>query len=103
EGPGIENYAPFPAEAVSPSRGANIATTTTVELAWSGSDVDDDIVSYEVFFGTDAATTNSIGVTAEEALPNVEVTSGIIYYWLVITTDSAGNTSTSEVFEFRVN
>ncbi|MBT8237735.1 MAG: hypothetical protein KJN65_03750 [Croceitalea sp.] len=103
EGPGIENYAPFPAEAVSPSRGANIAATATVELAWSGSDVDDDIVSYEVFFGTDAATTTSIGVTAEEALPNVEVTSGIIYYWLVITTDSAGNTSTSEVFEFRVN
>jgi hypothetical protein len=103
EGAGIENYAPFPAEAVSPSRGANIAATNAVELVWSGSDVDNDIVSYEVFFGTDASTTTSIGVTAEGALPNITVASGTTYYWLVITTDSAGNTSTSEVFEFRVS
>lgn len=105
EGEGIENYAPFPAEAVSPARGANIAATATVTLEWSASDVDDDIVEFEVFLngGIEQDPTNSLGVTTETTLSNVGVNSGTTYYWKVVTTDSQGNTSTSEVFEFRVN
>lgn len=103
EGAGIENYAPFPAEAVNPARGANIAASATVTLEWSASDVDDDIVEYEVFFGTDADPQTSLGTTAESSFPDVAITTGTTYYWRVVTTDSQGNTSTSEVFQFRVN
>ncbi|UJH66478.1 hypothetical protein [Allomuricauda sp. SCSIO 65647] len=103
EGPGIENYAPFPAEAVNPARGANLASTATVTLEWSASDVDDDIEQYEVFFGTEANPTNSLGTTTDTSIADVAVTSGNTYYWTVTTTDSQGNTSTSEVFQFRVN
>lgn len=103
EGPGIENYAPFPAEAINPARGANIAATGTITLEWSASDVDDDIVEYEVFFGTDADPQTSLGTTAESNFPDVAIAAGTTYYWRVVTTDSQGNTSTSEVFEFRVN
>lgn len=103
EGPGIENYAPFPAEAVAPARGVNLAATTTVvTLQWSGSDVDDDITSYEVFFGTDTDPTIAIGSGAETSLADIAVTSGNTYYWKVVTTDSAENTSSSEVFSFKV-
>ncbi len=104
EGPGVENYAPFPAEAISPPRGANLDTgTIVVTLEWSASDVDGDIVEYEVFFGTDETPTNSIGETSETSIEEVSVTSNTTYYWKVNVFDSQGNTSTSEVFQFRVN
>lgn len=102
QGPGIENYAPFPAVAINPQRGATISNTnTTVTLEWSTSDVDDDIISYEVLFDNIDAPTTSLGTTIE---PNIEATimTGNTYYWKVITTDSFGNTSSSELFEFRV-
>ena len=101
QGPGIDNYAPFPAEAVAPMRGATIANTTTVSLEWKGSDIDDDIVEFEVLFGTNTKPSAPIGTTAAETL-DAAVVSGIVYYWKVITTDSQGNSSSSEIFEFKV-
>jgi len=101
QGPGINNYAPFPADAVNPSRGATIANTTSVTLEWTGSDIDDDIVEFEVLFGTDVEPSEVAGTTAAETF-DVTVASGLTYYWKVNTTDSQNNTSSSEIFEFRV-
>ena len=101
QGAGIENYAPFPANAISPKRGVTIANTTNVDLQWSGEDIDNDIENYEVLFGTDSNTLNSLGIITTNTV-NVPVSSGTIYYWLVITKDNEGNTSKSEVFQFRV-
>lgn len=101
QGVGTENYAPFPADVISPARGTTIATTTTVSLKWSGEDVDNDIVDYEILFDTNNTPTTSIGVTTETTL-DATVTSNTVYYWKVITKDSQNNTSTSEVFEFKV-
>lgn len=101
QGPGIENYAPFPAEAINPARGATIASASTVNLQWTASDIDDDIVGYSIFFGTDTDPTTEIGSTEESNL-NASITSATTYYWRVLTTDSQNNTSTSEIFEFKV-
>ncbi|MEP2278982.1 hypothetical protein [Maribacter sp.] len=102
QGLGIENYAPFPAVAINPQRGSTITNAnTTITLEWSTSDVDDDIVSYEVLFDTTEAPTTSLGSTIESYL-DVTISQGITYYWKVITTDSFENTSSSELFEFRV-
>ena len=103
EGPGIENYAPFPAEAVNPTRGANLSGITLVDLVWSGSDVDDDIMEYEVFFDTSADPVTSLGTTTTNNLDAVPVSAGNTYYWKILTRDSQQNTSTSEIFEFRVD
>lgn len=101
QGIGIENYAPFPAEVISPKRGETIASTTNVSLKWSGSDVDDDISDYEVFFGTDTNPSTSLGTTTNTTL-DATVSSGTTYYWKVVTKDSQDNTSDSEIFEFKV-
>ncbi|APQ16684.1 hypothetical protein [Maribacter hydrothermalis] len=102
QGQGIENYAPFPAIAISPLRGSTISnTSTTTTLEWSTSDVDDDIISYEILFDTIETPTTSLGVTEDTTL-EVTISPGNIYYWMVITKDSFGNTSNSELFEFRV-
>ena len=102
EGPGVENYAPFPAEAISPERGANIDTTTSINLQWTTSDIDDDIEGYQIFLDTNASPNTSVGSTTDPELNNVTVSSGNTYYWKILTLDSAGNTSTSEIFQFRI-
>jgi len=101
EGPGISNYAPFPAEAVYPTRGAHLSGAGALTLEWAGSDADDDITDYEVFFGTAPAADVSAGTTASSTL-EVTVSAGQTYYWKVVTRDSAGNSSESEIFEFLV-
>lgn len=101
QGPGIENYAPFPAEAVSPGRGATISTTGPILLEWTGSDVDDDLTEFDVYFGTDSDPTTVVETTAQNS-SEVTVSSGETYYWRIISRDSQNNTSQSEIFDFRV-
>ncbi|MGS0527689.1 hypothetical protein ACU8V7_23390 [Zobellia nedashkovskayae] len=100
-GEGVVNYAPFPAEALYPSRGGTISVNTSVVLEWKGDDVDNDIVEFEVFFGTDAIPSDTIGATAQNTM-NINVASGQTYYWQVKTEDAIGNTSISEIFNFKV-
>lgn len=102
-GPGVENYAPFPAEAINPARGINLAaSTSTVTLEWMATDLDDDIVSYEVFFGTETTPTTSLVATNDNFVNDVAVSSGNTYYWRVITIDEQGNNSISSIFDFRI-
>lgn len=101
QGKGVENYAPFPAEAVSPARGATINYTSNVALRWLGSDIDNDIDSFEVFFGTETDPATSLGTTTDTMM-EATVVSGQVYYWKVVAKDSQGNTSESEIFEFRM-
>lgn len=101
QGPGIENYAPFPAQAVNPSRGATLSGINSVDLEWEASDVDGDITSYEIFMDTATNPTTQVGETDENTL-NVSVIAGTTYYWQVRAIDAFGNSSFSETFEFRV-
>jgi hypothetical protein len=101
-GPGISNYAPFPAQAIAPTRGATLNPTTSVVLEWNGSDVDNDIESYTVSFGTqNSPPVVESGITGT-SLP-VDVLSGNTYFWQVATIDTADNVTSSEVFVFRVD
>lgn len=102
-GEAISSYAPFPADLVSPDMGASFAASTNVVgLEWAGSDVDDDIVTYEVLFGTDNPPTASFETTSAMST-TANVNSGNTYYWRVITEDSQGNNSESEIFQFKID
>lgn len=98
-------YAPFPAQIEFPKPGSTVQADGNgqVMLSWTGADVEDDIATFEVYFSetnppeTLIATTD---MTTPQALVNVS--SGTIYYWKVISTDVQGNSSDSGVFEFRV-
>ena len=101
-GDGVVSYAPFPAEVVSPTLGALI-DNTVVSLDWSGSDVDGDIKSYDVYFGeTENPAKIETGIT-ESILNNVAIISGKKYYWKIDTEDEKGNISKSDTFYFTVN
>lgn len=99
-GAGVENYAPFPADVVSPPPGT-VLTGNTVTLEWTGSDVDNDIVDYEILLDSESPPQQSLGTTAQTGL-NLTIDTAGTYYWQVLTKDSAGNTSRSEVFGFGV-
>lgn len=104
EGQGVTNYAPFPAQAISPKRGENIdANDNKVNLEWISSDVDNDIVQYEILFDNSDNPTTSIGTTSDNIISAVSVNSNTVYKWKVITLDSQNNRSTSEIFEFKTN
>jgi hypothetical protein len=100
-GPGLVTYAPFPADILSPSMAQVLPTTNSVTLQWSGSDVDNDIVSFDVYFGVN----NPLNISASDITINQitqSVSAGTIYYWNVITKDSEGNTSESGIHQFSV-
>lgn len=98
-------YPPFPAEIITPTIGASIFKdiNNEVTLEWSGSDVDNDIEGFEIYFDTTSPPVTllagpSIGATEQKA----SVTANTVYYWRVVTEDKEGNTSDSGVFDFRV-
>ncbi len=101
-GDSIEFYTPFPAELVSPAMGSSLTGITSQTLSWQGSDIDNDIANYDVYFGTVNPPTDLEGNTAAMTM-DVTVSAGNTYYWRVVTIDNEGNTSQSEVFQFKIN
>lgn len=96
-----ESHPPFPAEAISPQSGASV-NAGEVNLQWEATDVDNDIVSYAVYLDSVNPPVAEVGSTSNTTI-NSTVTSGLVYYWKVVTTDQIGNTSDSQIFEFGVN
>lgn len=103
-GEAIDAFIPFPAETVSPVAGSTLPnTTTTITLDWNGSDLDNDIANFDVYFGTSNPPAEyEINISASQ-LNNIPVTSGMTYYWRILTRDITGNISNSEITTFAVN
>jgi hypothetical protein len=98
------SYAPFPADVVSPLHGQSLtASTGKVILDWSVSDVDNDIASYDVYLGTTTANMTIVKTALTESVANdISVNAGTTYYWKVLTKDSKGNVSSSDVWWFKL-
>ena len=98
-GLGVTNYAPFPAEVVSPAIGSN--TLKTVTLKWNTTDIDNDITKYEVYLGTTNPPTVLQATTTAQQIADLSLLANTIYYWKVVTTDSKNNSATSPIFDFK--
>lgn len=96
------SYIPFPAEAVEPHNKSSVSTTNgIISLKWVGNDLDNDISSYDVYFGVKEDPEifqNNVTTTQLE----VNVVTGSVYYWKIETKDREGNVSGSEIFSFSV-
>jgi hypothetical protein len=102
-GEGQVAYAPFPATLTYPAMGTVINATSNIAVTWSGSDADNDIVSYDIYFGKTASPALVATNKADNQSFSADVTSGTIYYWKVVTKDSKGNTSDSGTYQFKIN
>ncbi|MEM8999468.1 MAG: hypothetical protein AAGB24_04325 [Bacteroidota bacterium] len=99
------NYAPFPAQIIAPKSGSTIAINELgqVQLAWSGTDVEDDIVQFEVYFSNENPPQDLLVSTDGSTFGAMaNAMAGVVYYWRVVTVDGQGNTSDSGIFDFKV-
>jgi hypothetical protein len=103
-GLGTSSFPPYPAEIISPTLGQKVtAINGKLTLQWRGLDTDNDILNYDVYFGTSNAPGILQSKLSETSLANVAVNPATTYYWKVITRDAKGNTSDSGTFQFITN
>jgi hypothetical protein len=98
----IISHAPFPSELISPSLGGTVSGLT-VDLSWLGSDVDNDVVGYDIFFGSTTSPPLFKSDVTTSSLRSVSISAGNTYYWRVVSKDSQGNTANSALFDFKAN
>ena len=91
EGIAEENFAPFPANITAIDK-----TDGFVEISWKGSDLDNDITKYDLYFGSNSENLDFIvSKTNDDSTSSQPITYGLSYYIQVITTDDRGNSSSS--------
>jgi hypothetical protein len=103
-GAAIISHPPFPAEVVAPGFAQNTPSVGgMVRLSWTGSDADGDILNYDIYFGASTSPALLKSSITDTFLNNVAVVSGTVYYWKIVSNDSQGNSSTSALFQFKVD
>ncbi|UOB16196.1 hypothetical protein [Abyssalbus ytuae] len=97
---GTISYAPFPADLISPASEA-VITGASVNFSWEGSDVDNDIVGYDLLLDTTNPPSNVVMSDITEQSVSVSSLTAGVYYWRVITSDEEGNASKSVIYQFE--
>ncbi len=102
-GNGVENYAPFPAEISYPLQGVTLINVNgKVILKWVGTDVDNDIRNYDIYFGA-ISDPPLLKQNYNDDSYEVPVDSYKLYYWKIVTKDQKGNTSNSGIYQFMMH
>jgi hypothetical protein len=104
-GNATSSYAPFPATIIAPAPNAVVPSVgsdpVTVMFQWSATDVDNDIAFYTIYLDDKNATT-IVNAAVTGSTMTLSLLPYKTYYWRVITTDAAGNTSDSGVYSFSI-
>ena len=101
----IVNYAPFPPEILKPRSASTITVIDgLISLKWNCTDVDNDIIEYEIFMDSiDASTSvkkiDHLSTTTETTISANNKTT---YYWKIVTKDNHGSNSDSGISMFKV-
>ncbi len=94
----VENHLPYLPELLQPLMGATVSGNTTV-LSWEVGDIDDDILSYDLYFGLTADPPlfqEDLDTNSYEASLEPDNT----YYWKIVAYDGQGGVSIGPVWEF---
>lgn len=103
-GVGISNNAPFTAALVAPPNINSTIPSGTISLMWAGGDSNpDDVLTFDVFFGTDAANLTLVGDDISAETFDVMTDPATTYFWSINTTDDSGATSVGPVWSFTTN
>ena len=105
QGDGETNSAPFTADLISPASGEAIQLSDgTFNFVWSGADPDGDAMLYTLYVdsidGLQTPPDRQTDISSTSL--SVELISSTVYYWRVLSRDTNGNTSYSQVKSFRV-
>lgn len=102
EGTAVTNHAPFLPQLVAPVANA-IITLTTTTLKWTGSDIDNDVLSYDVYLGTTSSPSTKVVDNKTTTSYDATLQATTIYYWKVVVKDAKGGETQGQVWSFRTN
>ena len=99
EGEGVSNHLPYAPALISPELNEDVIAISTT-LKWSASDVDDNPLTYDVYFGSTnppaLITENSTDTTKDVNLDEVST-----YYWKIVVKDDKGGESVGQIWSFN--
>jgi hypothetical protein len=102
KGEQTSNYAPFPADFISPKSEATVSKGD-IKLEWSGSDANaSDNLTYDIYLGTSNPPSSTIKSNHTGSSLNHTISENGTYYWKIITKDNQGSNSDSGVSMFKV-
>ncbi|MEN9908082.1 MAG: hypothetical protein RLZZ540_1231 [Bacteroidota bacterium] len=103
EGEGVINHVPFAPVLVTPALNS-VQTNTTVNLSWTAVDADvNDVLTYDVYFGTSNSLTNKVATAITAKTFSVNTTTATNYYWKVVVNDGKGGTTVGQIWNFKTN
>ena len=102
EGTETPSYIPFPAFLVDPAENQtiDISGSQNYTFEWQGNDLDSDIDYFSLRLGTDANDLTTVASNINGSTTSVTLQPATTYFWQVITVDSEGSSSASEIGVF---
>lgn len=101
EGEGVSNHLPYAATLVEPALSATLSETTAT-LKWTASDVDDDPITYDVYFGKENPPT-LVKENVSEMEYAVDLEAETTYFWKIVVKDNQGGEAIGQVWSFKNN
>jgi len=102
EGEGESNHLPFSPSVVAPSLN-EVVQTITATLEWTASDVDNDPLTFDVYFGTNNPPATKVSENQSALTFDVDLTNGTNYYWKIAVKDDKGGTTIGQVWNFKTD
>lgn len=102
EGDGGSNHIPFAPNIVAPKM-YEIIQASTAQLEWTASDVDNDPLTFDVYFGTVNPPTTKVLENHSALTYNVTLNPSTIYYWKIDVNDGKGGKSIGQVWNFKTD
>jgi hypothetical protein len=102
EGDGASNHVPFAPYIVSPNLNQIIQTTDT-KLEWAASDVDNDPLTYDLYFGTANPPITKVAENQSSKTFDITLNSSTDYYWKIVVNDGKGGISFGQIWNFKTD
>ena len=102
EGDGDSNHLPFAPNVVAPKM-YQIIQTNTAQLEWTASDVDNDPLTFDVYFGTVNPPITKIVENHSSMTFNVTLNPSTNYYWKIDVFDGKGGKSIGQIWNFKTD
>ncbi|MBL6648572.1 MAG: hypothetical protein ISP57_06630, partial [Flavobacteriaceae bacterium] len=100
-GEALTNYAPFPAELLTPAPDTSVEKGS-IELTWSVSDIDeDDSHKFDIYLDQSDASTRVFSNHSTRS-KTITLSAKGKYYWRIVTIDNHGSNSDSGISSFKV-
>lgn len=102
EGEAAQNYAPFLPELIAPALNS-VVQSSTVLLKWSAVDANNDVLTYDVYFGQENPPLQKVGNAQTAPELSVNVISSSTYYWKIVALDGKGGKTIGQVWSFKTD